>query len=233
MSGFNSSPRGSAVPPEALNFAVHSLPAPLLDAAAERQRSGRIKMLLMLAACAAPVVASYIAYFVWRPEGRSNYSTLIQPTRPLPDLPLTALDGTPVNAASLKGQWLLIVVGSGACESACERRLWMQRQLRETLGKDRDRVDKLWLISDREPVSEKLRTALAAAPATTALRVARDALERWLAPAAGSNLEQHVYIVDPRGEWMMRSPSPAEPAGLKRDLDRLLRASASWDRPGR
>jgi hypothetical protein len=31
----------------------------------------------------------------------------------------------------------------------------------------------------------------------------------------------------------MRFPSPSEPVGIKRDLEKLLRASASWDEPGR
>jgi hypothetical protein len=35
------------------------------------------------------------------------------------------------------------------------------------------------------------------------------------------------------GEWMMRFPANMDPARVKRDLDRLLRASASWDLAGR
>ena len=35
-----------------------------------RTRAGRWKMLLVLVLCAAPVVASYLAYYVVRPEGR-------------------------------------------------------------------------------------------------------------------------------------------------------------------
>jgi len=39
--------------------------------------------------------------------------------------------------------------------------------------------------------------------------------------------------VDPMGEWMMRFPAQPEPARVKRDLERLLRASSFWDQPGR
>ena len=46
-------------------------------------------------------------------------------------------------------------------------------------------------------------------------------------------LDAHLYIVDPLGEWMMRSPPQPDPAKLKRDIDRLLRGSAGWDRAGR
>ena len=42
-----------------------------------------------------------------------------------------------------------------------------------------------------------------------------------------------MYIVDPMAQWMMRVPVDPDPAALKRDIERLLRASASWDRAGR
>jgi hypothetical protein len=109
----------------------------------------------------------------------------------------------------------------------------MQRQLREMLGRERDRLDKVWFVTDDGPVAAPLRAAVEAGPAMTALRVDREALARWLAPAAGQALEDHLYVVDPMGEWMMRMPAQAEPARVKRDLERLMRASASWDTPGR
>jgi hypothetical protein len=40
-------------------------------------------------------------------------------------------------------------------------------------------------------------------------------------------------VVDPMGQWMMRAPADPDPSRLKRDLEKLLRASASWDLPGR
>ena len=55
----------------------------------------------------------------------------------------------------------------------------------------------------------------------------------WLEPAPGHALEDHLYIVDPLGDWMMRVPADPDPARLKRDIDKLLRASAGWDQPGR
>ena len=206
------------------------------DAAAEasRTRSGRWKMLLVLAVCAAPVVASYLTYFVIRPDTRSNYGTLIQPTRSLPPaLALRTLDGQPVASRSLRGQWLLISVGASACDAACDKRLFMQRQFREMLGRERDRVDKIWFVVDDEPLRPELRKAVEATPAVTALRVDRNALAAWLQPAEGHALEEHLYIVDPMGEFMMRLPVQPDPGKTKRDLERLLRASASWDTPGR
>jgi hypothetical protein len=234
MPGSNSS---VPVAPEAVALTVHSLSPPdladPLQSARSRTVAGRLKMLLVLAICAAPVVASYLTYFVIRPEARSNYGSLILPTRGLPEQTWSDLQGRPLAARSLRGQWLLVAVGPSSCDPACERRLFMQRQLREMLGRDRDRVDKVWLITDPGPVAPPLRAAIESGTPVTALRVAPAELARWLEPAAGRALEDHLYLVDPMGEWMMRMPPDPDPARVKRDLDKLLRASASWDLPGR
>ena len=129
--------------------------------------------------------------------------------------------------------WVLVVVDSGACAEACEQRLFMQRQLREMNGRDRDRIDKLWLVIDDAPVKPALQQALAGTPGMHMLRVPRATVAAWLKPAPGQALEDHLYVVDPLGEWMMRAPANADPSKLKRDITRLLRASGGWDQAGR
>lgn len=225
-------------PPQPLALTVHSLQPPDLsdpaEAARRRTLAGRLRMLLVLAVCAAPVVASYLAYYVFQPQGRSNYGTLYEPPRAWPaGLALSTLDGANVAASTLDGQWLLVVVGPAACGAACEKRLFIQRQLREMLGRERDRLDKIWLVTDGAPLSAELQAAVSVGVPVRALRVDRHALATWLVPAPGQALEDHLYVVDPMGEWMMRMPARPEPARVKRDLERLLRASGSWDQPGR
>jgi hypothetical protein len=219
---------------EPLGLTVHSLPVPQEAVASDsrRTRSGRLKMLAVLAICAAPVVASYLTYYVIRPEGRRNYGELVE-QRQLPPIATTALDGSNVVLRSLRGQWLLVSVSGGECGAACERHLYLQRQLRESLGKDKDRVDWVWLITDGKPVREALRPALGQA---TVLRVDPAPLAQWLTPAPGHSLADHLYLVDPMGNLMMRFPAELELSSAskaKRDLERLLRASAGWDQPGR
>ena len=224
-----------AGPASPLGLTIHSMPPPALDDdAARRTRSGRRKMLLVLAVCAAPVIASYLAYFVIRPEGRTNYSELIQPQRPVPaGLALTDLQGRVVKPARLTGQWLLVVVSAAACDATCERLLWVQRQLREALGRDKERVDKVWLIDDAGVPRPQTLEGVTVNTEATVLRVPANALAGWLQPATGRVIEDHIYIVDPLGNWMMRVPANPDPAKLKRDVEKLLRASAGWDTPGR
>jgi hypothetical protein len=235
MSGSNSSaPGGKAeTMPDPVSFTVHNVAAPDLGEDARRTRMGRVKMMLVLLFCAAPVIASYLTYFVIRPEGRSNYGTLIQPTRSLPSVAASALDGTALDLSTLKGQWLLVVVGPSSCAEDCQKQLYTQRQLREMLGRERTRLDKIWLVTDSGPVAPELQQAIAAVAPPTVVRLPREAVAAWLQPESGHALEDHLYVVDPMGEWMMRMPAQPDPARVKRDLDRLLRASGFWDQAGR
>lgn len=214
-----------------LSFAVHSLPDPR---AVPQQRAGRWKMLLVLAMCAAPVVASYFTFYVIKPSG-SAYGELIAPAVDMPtDLPLTDLQGRPVAPAALRGQWLLAVVQGSDCPTACERQLFVQRQLREMLGKERARVDKLWLIPDTGMPRAEVMAAISQKGAeVTVLRVPAERLATWLQPAVGKAASDHFYVIDPMNRWMERAPAEPEPKKLKADLDKLLKASAFWDTAGR
>ncbi len=218
-----------------LGMTVHELPQPAAVAQADTQRTtlGRWKMVLLMLVCASPVMASYFTYYVVRPEGRRNYGELISPQKDLPVVQVQDLQGQSLPMASLKGQWLLVTVASGACDERCQKNLYFQRQLREVLGKDKDRVDRVWLVPDAAPVAEGLLPALKQAHV---LRMEPAVLEAWLSPAAGHVLQDHLYVVDPMGNWMMRFPAHMDVASAskaKKDLERLLRASASWDEPGR
>jgi hypothetical protein len=127
----------------------------------------------------------------------------------------------------------LISVSSGGCDEQCARHLYLQRQLREGLGKDKDRLDWVWLVNDSVPVAQALLPALKDA---TVIRVPATELATWLAPQAGHALPDHLYLVDPLGNWMMRFPAQIDAQGavnVRRDLDRLLRAASSWDKAGR
>ncbi|EHR73004.1 uncharacterized protein SCO1/SenC/PrrC [Burkholderiales bacterium JOSHI_001] len=225
------------MPPEALEpvaLTVHTLPAAGVDAPQQRTRRGRFVMLLVLAACAAPVLASYFLFYVARPAGGgAAYASLVQPTVALPDVLATDPQGQPLRLPTLKGQWLLVALVDGPCNAACEKRLYLQRQLREMLGRDRDRLDKVVLLSQATVLKPELLAALQTAPAAQVLRVPGDALSAWLKPEAGHALVDHLYVVDPMGQWMMRAPAALDASRFKRDLDRLLRASAFWDTPGR
>ena len=218
-----------------LGMTVYDLPLPVEVAQADSRRTsmGRFNMLLVLLACAAPVVASYITYYWVRPEARRNFGELIQPTRAIPSVEVERLDGNKMSLTDLKGQWLLVSVAGASCNAACQQHLYLQRQILVGLGKERPRTEWVWLVNDKAEVPNTLLPALEEA---TVLRIDPKALAQWLQPEANKKLEDHLYMVDPMGEWMMRFPAQLNTEGAlkaKRDMERLLRASASWDLPGR
>jgi hypothetical protein len=218
-----------------LGLTVHTMPEPgqALADEARRTRAGRWKLIAMMLVSAAPVIASYFTYYVIRPEGRRNYGELIEPQHPMPDMLTLDLEGQPRRLSDLQGQWLLVSVGSGNCNEACVQQLYFQRQLREGLGKEKERLDRVWLVNDGEPIAPALLAGLKEAAVR---RVPGDEVAGWLAPAAGQGIGDHLYVVDPKGNWMMRFPAHMDvttAARAKRDLERLLRASSSWDKAGR
>lgn len=218
------------VPPGSL---VHSTPAQQDPAVDASHAGGRWKLLVLVALCSLPLFASLFAYFVVRPEGRAGVGELLSPVRELPAQSAVALDGTPRPLSALKGQWLLVSVDGGGCPSACQQRLFLQRQLRETLGKDKDRVDWVWLLNDQAPVPASMRKPLGDA---TVLRLDPATIGQWLPLPPGATYADYLFVVDPLGNAMMRLPAQFDGAGAtkaRRDLERLLRASASWDTPGR
>lgn len=218
-----------------LGLTVYDLPSPVESVAhdAKRTRAGRLGMLLVFIICLSPVVASYFMYYVARPASIKSFGELIQPTQSLPNAPMTNLQGQAGDLSQLKKQWLFISVGSGACPIECQNRLYLQHQIWVSLGKERVRFDWVWLISDNEAVPAPILPGLKEAQVW---RVKSQVLEAWLKPQSNFSLQDHFYLVDPMGEWMMRFPPPIDKdraTPIKKDLERVLRASAGWDLPGR
>lgn len=184
------------------------------DTATAARRSNRT-LWLILAVCAAPIAASYLAYYFWQPTGHVNYGELIAP-QPLPDAPLTASDGRTLRLADLRGQWILAVAAPAPCDEHCRRNLIYMRQVRLAQGKETDRIERLWLITGAGSPDPAL---VAEHPG---LIIARDgeSAARDIVSAPG-----RVHVVDPLGNLMMRFPADPDPGRMLKDLARLLRHS--------
>lgn len=189
----------------------------------KQQNAGRWKLFAIIAVCVAPLIASYLTYYVIKPQGRTNYGTLIDPrAHPVPALGASTLDGKPASLDAYKGKWLMLQVADSACDASCQKKLYDMRQLRLAQGKDMDRVERAWLITDEKPIETLL---IREYDGTHMLRVKPDALKSWLPAETGTTPADHIYMIDPLGNLMMRFPKDADPNKIKKDIARLLKAS--------
>src|SRR4030095_6913464 len=179
-------------------------------------RSNRRSLWLIIALAVAPVAASYFVYFIWQPERTTNYGELLSP-EPLPDPKLTLTDGTPLLLSTLRGKWVLAMIDSASCDARCEKKLLYMRQLQRTQGKEMERIERAWLITDSALPRAAVITAY---EGTWLIRAGESGLSRrFPAPVA---VADHIYVIDPLGNLMMRYPCDPDPRLMIKDLKRLL-----------
>ena len=190
-----------------------------------RTRRGRMQMLFLLLACAAPVIASYFAYYVIKPEGgKTNFGVLVQPAQDANE----AWFSVP-----LKGKWTLLVARpAGDCQiknESCIEALFLMRQLRVAMGRESGRVQLLWVNLDGKSVDPEV--ALAYDEKTAGLKVVnlpsdpklKAEFQAWLDREGAGKA---IQLMDPSPAKMMYFPvtnSSKEFANIKKDLEKLLR----------
>lgn len=190
----------------------------------KRQQQGRWRLLAIIAICAAPVIFSYLAYYVIKPTGRTNYGAILDPrVYPMPALSGTTLDGKPSGLDAYKGKWVMLYADGADCQDKCKRKLFEMRQLRLMQGKEMDRIERVWLITDDQPLETILMREY---DGMRMLRVKPDALKAWLPAEPNTAISDHIYMIDPLGNLMMRFPKDADPNKVKKDIDKLLKASS-------
>ena len=133
------------------------------------RRSGRWKLFAVLLVCAAPMILSYLTYYVIKPTGRTNYGTLIDPReRP-------------------------------------------------------DRVERVWLVTDAQPLDTM---TIRQYDGMHLLRAPKEVVDKWLPAGQGTQPSDHIYLIDPLGNLMMRFPANPDPSKVHKDIAKLLKASA-------
>lgn len=170
----------------------------------------RNKLFLIAVVCVAPIVAGWGAYLSgWTPGTRGNYGELLPP-RPLASEAF----------APLRGKWVLVTFDAAACDAHCEKKLYYMRQVRKAQGKELERIERLWVLTDPGVPRAELVSAL------EGTRMAHD-VQAGLLPQFAHEGEpsDHIYLVDPLGNLMMRYPRDPDPSRMIKDLQRLLKYS--------
>jgi len=182
-------------------------------------RPKRALLLLLLLLFFSPLLVAFLVYYGsnWRPVGRTNHGTLIEPARTLPRIALPHGD-----ADLLISKWSLVYIGDGACDSQCRNTLYFIRQTQLSLGNLIPRVQRVWLATDHccdQTADLQMQPPLIAVDAHSS------AAAPLLAMFPQDQRATTIFIVDPRGNLMMRYDSNADPKGLREDLKKLLSLS--------
>jgi hypothetical protein len=201
---------------------------PANDAAAVRR--GRRQLLGLAALFFVPLAIAFWLYYGptgWRPEGGSNKGDLIDPARPLPSIAVPTAAGDVTDPAFLQGKWTLLYIGDGLCDERCRKALYLTRQSRIALNKDIDRVQRVFLVTDRCCDREFLANehpdlvvALVEDATSAALLEPFPSYDGVPVAAAG-----RIYLVDPLGNLMMSYSAAAPDKALLTDVKKLLRLS--------
>ena len=180
---------------------------------------GRRTLLILALVCAAPVAASYVAYYWFRPAGQVNYGELLE-AKPVREFVGTLPDGGKFRLSDYRGRWLFLAVDAGPCEDACQRKLYATRQARTIQGREQERVVRIWLqATDARTFPPQL---LAQHPGLVVARVDPD---QWAALPGVTGPPQNIYLIDPLGNIVLRYPADPDIKRMAKDLERLLRAS--------
>lgn len=183
------------------------------------QKANRRKFLLLLALMCAPVIISYTLYFLdYKPESK-HYGDLI-PIVKVTGNGTNQADNTILRMKDLHGKWVLVTVDSGLCDEACQQKLYFMRQVRLVQGKEKHRIERLWLINDdvvpnAELVKEFEGTLFVNANDSEILNFIET-----------TELQtKHIYLIDPIGNLMMRFPENVDGTKMGHDIKRLLHVS--------
>jgi cytochrome oxidase Cu insertion factor (SCO1/SenC/PrrC family) len=181
-------------------------------------RSARAKLVAIVALFALPIAASFLAYYVFRPEGAASYGELLLPPAEITTASFARAGGGTFRFAELRGKWVLVASDSGGCPASCTAKLTLMRQVRLMLGRNAGRVERVFVADDPVALAPQ---ALEPYEGTVAITPPLGMPQ----PPAPANDRAHLYLVDPLGNVMMRFPAEAEPRRMLRDLERLLKAS--------
>lgn len=187
---------------------------------------GRKKFLLIAAIFFVPMVLAWISYFgpaSWHPSGTTNNGELITPAIPL-ELGEIAMLDQDAAVDPWQEKWTLLQVWQGDCGEECAQRVHDMRQLRKSLHRRRERVQRVILLPSRAE-AEAMQAKFQEAHALLRFGVLSKAKHAELVQLINRDEPLTVAIVDPLGNYLMRYVPATGLRGMYKDIMRLLKLS--------
>ncbi len=183
------------------------------------QKTNRRKFILLLLLMCSPVVVSYALYFFdYRPESK-HYGDLISVVK-ISGKGTNQSDNTILRMKDLHGKWVLVTIDSGDCDQHCQEKLYFMRQVRLVQGKEKHRIERLWLINDDIVPDGELSKQY---EGTYFVSAKNSEILNFIETEEVQT--KHIYLIDPIGNLMMRFPEKIDGTKMGHDIKRLLHVS--------
>jgi cytochrome oxidase Cu insertion factor (SCO1/SenC/PrrC family) len=186
----------------------------------EQQNTGRRQFLMLGLFFLGPLVLAFIIYygFDWRPAGSTEHGELLSPPVVLTDADLGDERGGEV--PKFRRKWSLIVLMDDGCDETCQAVLYETRQVRKALSRERDRTQRVMLIS-----GEFDRATVELQHPDLIILTSDDPVAREIEASLAGLEREFIYLVDPLGNLMMRFPRDTTMKEIHTDLKKLLKLS--------
>ena len=185
----------------------------------DRKRSARVTLVLIAAVFFGPLLLAawlyYSGYFV-QPDSRANNGTLLEPIVNLED----SLPDSPLHETR-NDKWQLLYESAGPCERECRNGLYTIRQIRLMLGREMDRVGRIFLHDDTP-----LDTLFLDSEHQGLTTLEEPALKAFLKSKTPAELDEGgYYLIDPQGNLVLYFEPGLDPRDVVDDIKRLLKLS--------
>jgi hypothetical protein len=179
---------------------------------------GRLQVAIIAFAFFGPLLLATWMYSTGQfvPTGTSNRGALLEPVINLEQL----LPNSPLISAA-DGVWLMLYVNEAVCEEPCREALYRQRQLRLMLGKEMDRIVRVFLHGDSVPDTVFIEGEH---PGLKTIRdkdlgvLLNEKRHEQLMPGG-------IYLIDPLANLVMYFPPDLNPGDVVDDMKHLLKLS--------
>ncbi|QMU62116.1 MAG: hypothetical protein GKR92_10585 [Gammaproteobacteria bacterium] len=193
----------------------------------ENRTKSRSYMIGLFAVFFGPLFFAMWLFYVpnsWMSSKTQNHGTLISPAQPLEKFELKAIDGSSWSHEEFMGKWTLLYIGDESCDLYCEADLFKMRQVRLTLGRDSDRVQRKYLGVHNQQSTQAINKLFSKYHRMQVAWFEKKIVDKSLPLFKDLPLHQ-IYVIDPLGNLMMWYSKDVTSKGMKKDLKRLLKVS--------
>lgn len=198
------------------------------------QGQPRLVIIVLILLFCAPLLSAWLIlnYTNLGNDAEASHGDLYQPARSLPDVALNDPLAEDTARKNLHGDWSMLYISTGACDETCQYHLYSMRQIRLAVSRYARNLQRVWM-TDLESEAA-IRNVVSDYEGTLVLPMNNISGQIGpgdfaMPPVARPFQADCLYVIDPRGNLVLRYRTGVDPEGIISDLKRLLKSSRIAD----